>query len=147
MRVQSESSKARAFTYHNFCISSVLSHTVSEPDTIVTDKMDPCDEGPSSALVPLAWATNLPSWFLPSTSPSFIASLQANGLTALLSAEFRTVQRFMHESVLQERAVRKLLTMYTVIQGIGLLRQFQQFTCQDPREHRKEALSFGQKTL
>jgi len=103
------------------------------------------DEGGSRALVFAAPQPDIFSLLAASLSSSFAAHMRQHGLgAALMNADLAMLKLFVQQSV---RVQTSVFTMCTIIQGVGLLRQFQHERSQDPRENREEAEQYGQPEL
>jgi len=102
------------------------------------------DEGGSRALVFAAPHPDISS-LLPASLSSFTAHMRQHGLgAALMHADLAMLKLVVQQSV---RVQTSVVTVCTIIQGVGLLRQFQHERGQDPRENREEAEQYGQTEL
>jgi len=103
------------------------------------------DEGGSRALVFAAPQPDIFSLLAASLSSSFAAHMRQHGLgAALMHADLAMLKLVVQQSV---RVQTSVITVCTIIQGVGLLRQFQHERGQDPRENREEAEQYGQTEL
>jgi len=100
------------------------------------------DGGGSRALVFAAPHPDISSLLPASLSSSFTSHMRQHGLgAALMHADLAMLKLVVQQSV---RVQTSVVTVCTIIQGVGLLRQFQHERGQDPRENREEAEKYGQ---